>query len=158
MVMTNDPQAEEYILKLADVYRQTLKKERTTVSLQEEIGFLQSYLYLIRYGQENDILFDINVPETSLDYRLPIFSLQWLGENCIKNNAYSSTNPLRIQLFQKDSKSITISNNQQLKVLPNESFEVGIQNLKMRYALEGIEEAVTIEQNEETQAITLKVF
>jgi two-component system, LytTR family, sensor kinase len=158
MVKSDDPKAEEYILKLADVYRQTLKKERSAVSLEEELAFLQSYLFLMRYGQEKAITFDVQVSDASLGYQLPVFSLQLLGENCIKHNVFSETQPLHIQLFQKDPKSITIANNYQPKGVPTESFGVGIENLKMRYVLLGIEDAVTIEQNETTYATTIKLF
>jgi two-component system, LytTR family, sensor kinase len=66
---------------------------------------------------------------------LPVFSLQLLGENCIKHNTFSKTQPLYIQLYQKDAKSITIANNYQPKAIITESFGVGIENLKMRYAI-----------------------
>jgi sensor histidine kinase YesM len=158
MVQSDDPQAEEYILKLADVYRQTLKKERSTVSLEEELAFLKSFLFLMRYGQEEAITFDVNVSDESLGYHLPVFSLQLLGENCIKHNVFSETQPLHIQIFQKDPLSITIANNYQPKAIPTESFGVGIENLKMRYVLLGIEDAITIEQNETTYATTIKLF
>ena len=158
MVRSDDPQAEAYILKLADVYRQTLKKERSAVSLQEELAFLRSYLFLMIYGQEEAITFGSSVSDESLDYHLPVFSLQLLGENCIKHNVFSPTQPLNIQLFQKDPKSITMSNNYQPKAIQTESFGVGIENLKMRYALAGIEGAVIIEQNETTYSTTIKLF
>ena len=108
MIKRDDPQAEAYILKLADVYRQTLKKERSTIPLQEELAFLKAYLFLMMYGQEDAIIFELNISDESLNYQLPVFSLQLLGENCIKHNAFSPTQPLHIQLFQKDLKSITM--------------------------------------------------
>ena len=158
MVRSEDPNAEQYILKLADVYRQTLKKEQSTVPLEEELAFFQSYLFLIRYGQEAAITFDVNVSDESLHAQLPVFSLQLLGENCIKHNVYSTTQPLHIQLFQKDPKSITVANNYQPIGIQTKSFGVGIENLKMRYTLLGIEDAVIIEQNETTYSTTIKLF
>jgi two-component system, LytTR family, sensor kinase len=158
MVKSDDPQAEKYILKLADVYRQTLKKERSAVSLEEELAFFQSYLFLMRYGHEEAITFDVKVSDESLGYHLPVFSLQLLGENCIKHNVFSTMQPLHIYLFQKEPKSVTIANNFQPKAIPTESFGVGIENLKMRYVLAGLEDAITIEQNETTYATTIKLF
>ncbi len=158
MVRSDGPKAEEYILKLADVYRQTLKKDRSVVSLEDELAFLQSYLFLMRYGQEDAITFNVNISDESLGYHLPVFSLQLLGENCIKHNVFSETQPLRIQLFQKDAKSITVANNYQPKAIPTESYGIGIENLKMRYTILGIDDAVTIEQNETTYATTIKLF
>ena len=158
MVHEDDPQAEQYILKLADVYRQTLKKERTPVSLREELRLVQSYLFLMMYGKETAIFLDITVSDESLTYRLPIFSLQLLAENCIKHNTFSSNQPLYIRVFQKDPKSISMTNNYQPKTTTTPSFGVGINNLKSRYALEGIENGVVIEQNETNYTTTLQLF
>ncbi len=158
MVRSDDPRAEEYVLKLADVYRQTLKKERTPVSLREELRLVQSYLFLMMYGKETAIFLDINVSDESLTYRLPIFSLQLLAENCIKHNTFSTNQPLYIRVFQKDLKSISMTNNYQPKTTTTPSFGVGINNLKSRYALEGIENGVVIEQNETSYTTTLQLF
>lgn len=158
MVQADDPQAEEYILKLADVYRQTLKKERSPVSLREELRFVKSYLFLMMYGKEDAIFVEMSIWDESLAYRLPVFSLQLLAENCIKHNVFSASQPLYIRLFQKDAKSISISNNYQPKATPSQSFGVGIENLQMRYTLEGIEDAVIIEQNDTTYTTTIQLF
>jgi two-component system LytT family sensor kinase len=158
MVQADDPKAEEYILKLADVYRQTLKKERSPISLREELRFVKSYLFLMMYGEEEAIFVEMSILDESLAYHLPVFSLQLLAENCIKHNAFSVNRPLYIRIFQKDAKSITISNNYQRKAVPSQSFGVGIENLRMRYALEGIEDAVIIEHNETTYTTTIQLF
>jgi two-component system, LytTR family, sensor kinase len=158
MVRTNDPQGDDYVLKLADVYRQTLKKERSAVSLQEELDFLESYLFLMMYGQEEAITFDIkNVSDASFGYHLPVFSLQLLGENCIKHNVFSLAQPLHIHLFQKDPKSLTVSNNYQPKEVKIESFGIGLDNLKKRYALAGIEQGVEIKQDDVLYETTIKL-
>jgi two-component system, LytTR family, sensor kinase len=157
MVRLDDPQTEGYILKLADVYRQTLNKEKNIVSLQEELALLQSYMFLMRYGREAAISYEVNVSNASLDYLLPVFALQLLGDNCIKHNDFSESRPLHIRVFQKDLHSITITNNYQRKAIP-ESFGIDIEHLEMRYALEGIEDAVFIEKEETTYSTTIKLF
>lgn len=158
MVKEDNPQAEEYILKLADVYRQTLKKERIPVSLREELRFVKAYLFLMMYGKEDAIFWEMSISDEALDHRLPVFSLQLLAENCIKHNDFSADKPLYIRLFQKDTKSVTIVNNYQPKPIPSPSNGVGIDNLRMRYALEGVENAVTIEQNQTAYAVTIQLL
>jgi hypothetical protein len=81
-----------------------------------------------------------------------------LAENCVKHNIVSASKPLSIRLYQKDLKSLTIENNYQPKTVKIESFGIGIKNLKKRYALEGIEQGVLIEQTEITYSTTLKLF
>jgi two-component system, LytTR family, sensor kinase len=158
MVRADDPQAENYILKLADVYRQTLQKDRTTASLHEELAFLRSYIYLMTYGQEEAVVLDIKVSDAALGYQLPVFSLQLLGEICLKHNVFSSNQPLNIKIFQKKPKTLTIFHNYLPQTMSTESMGVAIENLILRYALLGIENAVGVEQNETTYLTTIKLI
>jgi two-component system, LytTR family, sensor kinase len=155
MVKSDDPQTEGYVLKLADVYRQTLKKDRNIVSLREELALLRTYMFLMRYGREAAISFEVDVLEVSLDYQLPVFALQLLGDDCVKHNVFSTSQPLNIRVFQKDPHSITITNNYQRKPVP-ELFD--IEHLEMRYALEGVEDSVYIEKEETRYSTTIKLF
>lgn len=51
-----------------------------------------------------------------------------------------------------------VSNNYKPKEIKSESFGIGIDNLKKRYALAGMERGIDIEQNETTYATTIKLF
>jgi two-component system, LytTR family, sensor kinase len=157
MLRSDDPQAEGYVLKLADVYRQTLKKDKNIVSVQEELALLRTYMFLMRYGRENTISLEIDVSEASFKARMPIFALQLLCDNCIKHNVFSESHPLYIHLFQKNAESITMLHNHQPKGIL-ESGAVDMEHLEMRYALEGIKNGVLIEQNESTYSTTIKLF
>lgn len=153
MVRSDDSQTENYILKLADVYRQILKKQNNVVSLREELAFLQSYMFLMRSGHEAALFFDVDVLDDSLDYQLPIFSLQLLADNCIKQNDFTESNPLYIHVFQEDAHNITMINNYQQKIPP-----LSIEQLEMRYANEGIEKGIKIEKKESTYSTTIRLF
>jgi two-component system, LytTR family, sensor kinase len=155
MSRSDAPQTEEYILKLADVYRQILKKQKDVVSLREELAFLQSYMFLMRYGREAALFFETDVFDESLGYQLPIFSLQSLADNCIKHHVFSESNPLYIHVFQEDAHSITMANNYPQKTGP---LSINMENLEMRYTREGIENGVLVEKNESTYSTTLKLF
>lgn len=157
MVQNNDPQTEDFILKLADVYRQTLNNSGNVRKLREELTLFQSYMFLMRYGREDVILLSINISDDSLGLRLPVFALQLLGDNCLKHNTFSKNQPLHICVFQKDAQSITVSHSNQRKTVP-ESFELDMAHLDMRYALEGIDNGVLIDNETLTYCTTLKLF
>ncbi len=158
MARSKDARTEEFIIKLADVYRRTLETDKGIVTLKEELDFFNAYMYLMTLRQEESIFVDVQVSEEALAYRLPAFSLQLLTENCIKHNIMSEAKPLTIRLYQKNLKSLTISNNYQPKTVKNESFGIGINNLKKRYELEGIPQGVEIEKTKTTYATTIKLF
>ena len=159
MIRSKDKQSEEYLLKLSDVYRHILQnRESANVTLKEELGFLNSYIYLMKLRLEDALIFDINISDESLNYNLPVFSLQLLVENCIKHNMASESNPLRISIFQTNRQNIIVSNNLQPKKNTDESFGLGIENLKRRYELLGLKKGVQIEQNGTEYVTTLALF
>jgi two-component system, LytTR family, sensor kinase len=157
MARKKDARTEEFIVKLGDVYRQTLKTDKGMVTLKEELDFFNAYMYLMALRQEEAIFVEVQVSDKSLTHRLPAFSLQLLAENCIKHNIVSEAKPLYVRLYQKDPKTLTLSNNYQPKAVKSESFNIGIKNLKKRYALEGIVQGVQIEQNEKIYSTTIKL-
>jgi two-component system, LytTR family, sensor kinase len=158
MVRSKDARTEEFIIKLKEVYQQTLKKEKGTVTLKEELDFFNAYMYLMNLRQEKSIFLEVAVADESLSYLIPTFSMQLLAENCIKHNILSEAKPLYIRVYQKDTKSITVANNYQPKEIKFESFGIGIDNLKKRYALAGIENGVEIKQDETSYETTIKLF
>ncbi|MEI6753397.1 MAG: histidine kinase [Paludibacter sp.] len=159
MVRNNDPQSEEYILKLSDVYRQILqKRESAVVTLTEELEFLKAYIYLLKLRHENALTVEIKIIDESLQYSLPAFALQLLVENCIKHNVVSEAHPLNIHIQQPEASIITVSNNYQPKCTSDESFGLGTENLKTRYELLGITDGIQIEQTEKQYKTTLKLF
>ena len=128
------------------------------MTLQEELDFFKAYMYLMTLRQENSIFLDVVIADESLSYNIPTFTMQLLAENCIKHNVVSEAKPLYIRVYQKDPKSLTVSNNYQPKQVKIESFGIGIENLKKRYALTGIEQGVIIEQDEKTYETTIKLI
>lgn len=155
MVRAEDAKTEDYILKLANVYRQILKKEKKNISVKEEIELLQSFMFLVCYGREEVINFEINISETSFNRQLPIFALQLLIDRCLKHNDFSSDQPLYILFFQKDANSITMTHNYQPKA---DTEPIGLEQLEMRYTLEGIENGVFIEKETSIYSTTLKLL
>lgn len=158
MAYSKDSRTEDFVVKLGEVYHQTLKTDKGTVLLQEELDFFNNYMYLMEMRQENAIFVDVQVSENALMRRVPLFSLQLLAENCIKHNVVSGAKPLTIRLYQKDAETITISNNFQPKAVKTESFGIGIENLKRRYELEGIRHGVFIENDEKNYSTTIKLL
>jgi len=159
MVRSNDKQSEDYVLKLSDMYRHILqKRESSIVTLNEELEFLNVYIYLMKIRHEKALFFDIKVSDESMKYSLPVFSLQLLVENCIKHNVASEKKPLHIRIFQNNSQNIIVSNNYQPKITTADSFGLGIENLKTRYELLGLKYGVLVVQNETEYTITLELF
>jgi len=135
-LVENDPEkAQQFIDEFSLIYRYVLETiEKPVVSLNKELKFIRSYIFLqqIRYGENLEV--NISVPAEYLQYLLPPLSLQIVLENAIKHNAISSSKPLRIELFY-DQSYVWVRNNIQARISSAFSSGLGQKNLCKRYAL-----------------------
>lgn len=126
--------ADVFIEHFSDIYRYVLDmNQNKLVSLQQELDFLDSYLYLqrIRFGE--NIRLNSSIDNASTLQQLPPLSLQLVFENILKHNVISSKYPMTIDL-KIDNQFLVIENT--LKEKPNQkSSGIGIPNLKEKYKL-----------------------
>lgn len=134
-LIQNDPEkALIFNREFAKIYRYVLdSKDKLVVTLQEELNFLNSYLYLQKIRFENALHYQIEINYSCMDKYLPPLSLQILVENSIKHNEVSEERPLQIKLACSDME-LTVSNNYQPVVRENHSNGIGLSNLIERYS------------------------
>jgi len=133
LVQTDKDKALDFIMKFSKMYRYVLDmSHQIVVTLESEIDFITSYLYLqqIRYGA--NLKTEININPTLLQMMLPPLSLQLLIENAIKHNEISTKNTLIIKIYN-DHEYLVVENNLQIRTNKEPSTGVGINNLKERY-------------------------
>jgi two-component system LytT family sensor kinase len=122
--------------KLSTVYRYLLTTHgRPTVTLQEELSFVESYLYLehIRFGDALNVEIEDDLKNHQ---RLVIpASIQMLVENALKHNISTKKSPLVIRIAI-DGEGIAVRNNLQLRNSVT-SNGAGLENLQRQYALYG---------------------
>jgi len=159
MIRSKDPNCEEYVLKLSEIYRQLLvKRQQDLVSLKEELEFVHDYTFMLfaRFGKMLKVTIDI--PEELLRYQLPTFSLQLLLENCIKHNVISSEKSLEIKIFSSIADTVTIENRIQPKITREEHSGYGLENLVQRYRLLGLPDGVFIYSDDEIFRVRIKLL
>lgn len=131
LVYQDQDKAAQFIQQLSAVYRYVLeKREQEVVSVDDELGFLEKYMFLQQIRFQEGLVFEVNV--LSRDARIPPMSLQLLVENAIKHNIVSEDDPLRIQVLEEDG-YIEVKNNIQEKRLQEASSGVGLANIEERY-------------------------
>lgn len=129
LVYDDQEKAVAFIRKMSDVYRYVLeKKDQELVTLEEELQFLKSYIFLqkIRFAEN----FTIEITPGGVGF-VPPLALQLLVENAIKHNVVSKAKPLHVTVSIEQDQ-IVISNNIQEK-LSKDSTGIGLSNLKARY-------------------------
>ena len=120
-----------FVKELSEVFRFVLEqKDNELSSLNEELKFLESYIYLqkIRFGENLQVNLDV---KDRNGFIIPL-SLQMLIENAIKHNIISREFPLTISVFSKNDNYIGVSNNLKKKHSVNTS-RIGLKNIISRY-------------------------
>lgn len=132
LVYQNQDDAVRFIKQLSEVYRYVLDtRDKEVVSVQEELKFLQSYLYLqqIRFGNKLKLELKLQDVKGSV---APL-ALQMLVENAIKHNEISEENPLTIRIYSETNCLIVENNLQRKLVLGEEASGLGLDNIRKRY-------------------------
>lgn len=135
LVYKDQDKAVDFINQLSKVYRYLLdNKDEELTTLENELTFINSYIYLLQIRFDTNIHFDIQISKEYQSKFLPPMALQLLIENAIKHNEISSELPLTIFIKTKEHQLI-ISNNLQLRsnYPEDNNCKTGIQNIKDRY-------------------------
>lgn len=130
-----DPEkALDFTQNFTDIYRYILlSKDRTTVTLAEELEFIQSYIALHkdRIGDGLQVTYDI--PEQVKEKHILPLGIQILVENALKHNIASKSAPLHITIRANDA-MLTVVNNLNPKDVGFSSKQ-GLNNVIKRYRL-----------------------
>lgn len=148
--------AEAFIEHFADIYRYVLDiNKKNLVTLEEELQFLDSYLFLqsIRFG--GHLKLDNSIDDLQKVHKIPPLTLQLVFENIMKHNIISKHQPMHVEMKIEDN-LLTIKNTLQPRSKVN-STQVGVNNLKEKYRLlDGIIPTFQKENNKFT--VTLSLF
>jgi len=133
LVYKDQDKAVQFIGELSKVYRYILDKRNTELStLEEELAFLDHYLYLLKIRFEDSIVFHLEIEKSKKSaYVLPM-CLQMLVENTIQHNEASQARPLIVRIFTEND-TLNIENPLQPRNEIVESSKTGLKNIQLRY-------------------------
>lgn len=159
MVRHHHANSEKFIIYLSDFYRHTLKyNEDTTLPFSEELAVLRSYLFLMENRNEGSVRITWQIDPDLHSFHLPTLSLQVVVENCFKHNSLSPKMPLQIEIYSTDDHYISVSNNIQPKIGDMDASGYGLDLLKKRYELMGIQKGLVIEKTPHQFCVKLKLI
>ena len=156
LIEVDPKRASSYLMNLSKVYRYTLSHlDHETVTLQEELAFLDRYLALLQQRFGEGILVRIADDVAKTQGKLPPAALQMLIENAIKHNAHTKERPLVIDVTA-EGQHISVSNRKQPITLA-ESTSVGQHNIVERYRLL-TSQKVTISNTQDEYRVTIPLI
>lgn len=148
----------EYSEKFARVYRYLLvNSKKDIIAVEEELKFLDSYIFLIEKRIGEGVIFKIDIQEEYRSmYTLPL-SLQLLVENAIKHNQTSKANPLEIHVYTNSEGELVVSNTFLPLINKPDSSGVGLTNIIARYEILGYAKPI-IETTEDKFTVKLPLI
>lgn len=132
LVYSDADKSARFIKQLSEVYRYVLEvRSKELVPLEEELKFVESYLYLqqIRFGDKLKVENNLQ----NVNGLIPPLALQILVENSIKHNVISEDDPLTIKMSVSDNHVIVENNLQKKTLLTEASTGIGLDNISKRY-------------------------
>ncbi|WP_350287259.1 histidine kinase [uncultured Croceitalea sp.] len=135
LIDTDKERSKAFVHKLANVYKTTLRaSEHNLVSVQEELDYIYAYTELLKERFGENINFEIKVHKSVKAKKVIPLSLQLIIENAVNQNVITRKKPLLVTI-RTDSNYLMVKNNLQKKHIENSNLDVGIQNIRRRYAL-----------------------
>lgn len=147
LIRESSDKAQAYLQELSRVLRYTLQDNGShLVMLRDELEFVNSYIYLLKMRYEENLRFDIDIPEGMMDRRVPPMAVQMLVENAVKHNEISRRKSLTVKIYMEDD-MLVVENARQPKLTGSSGTRVGLDNLSKRYRLLNRRDIVVMEDS-----------
>lgn len=157
LVYQDPDTASGFVRELARVYRYVLESgERELTTLEQELSFLDAFLYLIRIRYAEGIQVEVSASAQARQAQLPPLTLQLLVENAIKHNVVSASRPLKIRIEAAED-SLCVTNTLQPKIMPEAGTHTGLSNIRNRYSYL-TQRPIQIQNGPDVFAITLPLL
>ena len=135
LISINPGKAELFVQEFSKIYRYVLEvREKSFVPLNQELEFVDSYIYLQKIRFDNQLHFQNEIHGDLSDYFIPPLILQNLVENCIKHNTINEKKPLKIEIRLQNSR-LQVINNLQARKEDYPSTKTGLYNIEQRFKL-----------------------
>lgn len=158
LIEENPERAVDFVQELSKVYRHILNtRDKDTISLEEEMKFLQSYLFLLKMRFGNNLITEIRIDDRLKTMQLPALALQQLVENAIKHNVIASGKELYLTITTDDRGNLIVENNLQKKHSVEPSSGFGLESIRNRFHLLG-SNAVTVNENATTFRVSIPLL
>jgi two-component system LytT family sensor kinase len=132
--------AEKFVDEMSKVYRYLLnvnaaEHETNLVTLENEIRFIQSYIYLLKTRYEDGINVKIDVADIYLTGQMGPLTLQTLVDNAVRHNIVSPVQPLCILIRTTATGQLEVKNNLQKRKVRMPFNTSGLTTLVTRYKI-----------------------
>uniref|UniRef100_UPI0025E96772 sensor histidine kinase n=1 Tax=Treponema sp. TaxID=166 RepID=UPI0025E96772 len=97
-----------FIEQVADFFRYNIQQQSRTVSIDEELGLVDNFVYIMKVRFGNRLEFIKDIQDIGFPQKIPSMTLQPLVENCIKHGLKNSKGIVKLTV-EMDVNNIIIS-------------------------------------------------
>ena len=101
-MMENADKTCYFMEQVADFFRYNIQQQSRTASIDEELGLIDNFVYIMKVRFGNRLEFTKEIPEGSFPQHIPSMTLQPLVENCIKHGLKKSKGKVRLSVQRSD--------------------------------------------------------
>ena len=107
-MMENADKTCYFIEQVADFFRYNIQQQSRTVSIDEELGLVDNFVYIMKVRFGNRLEFSKEIPDRTFPEQIPSMTLQPLVENCIKHGLKNTKGKVHLKI-ELEEKYIVIS-------------------------------------------------
>jgi len=107
-MMENADKTCYFIEQVADFFRYNIQQQSRTVSIDEELGLIDNFVYIMKVRFGNRLDFTKDIPNSEFPQQIPSMTLQPLVENCIKHGLKKTRGKVHLAI-ELEEKFIVIS-------------------------------------------------
>lgn len=159
LIHEDEERAERFLDEMTKVHRYLLRGEdEYLVSLQDEVKFATSYLYLAkeRFGEALEVY--MHFPPELLTKKIPPLSMQVILENIIYTNALNKKTPLSIRILACEPNQLIIWHSIREKTIVQDmNVDEGLDNLVNKYQILSAE-GIQVRESDTEREIALPLF
>ncbi len=157
LIHKDSQQAVQYTQKLSQIYRYVLSQDdKELVYVADELEFIETYVQVLRMRYGSALCCHIDIGDDALGLSIPPMSLQLLIENAVKHNAVSAKCPLTI-IIKDQAENLVVSNNIIPRISVEDSTEIGLKNLELKYNIIS-KQSIVIENNNNQFTVKLPLL
>ena len=121
-MMENADKTCYFIEQVADFFRYNIQQQQRMVSIDEELGLVDNFVYIMKVRFGNRLEFTKEIPDGTFPQQIPSMTLQPLVENCIKHGLKNTKGKVTLKVEVED-KFIVISVNDNGEGMPEKTRE-----------------------------------
>ena len=107
-MMENADKTCYFLEQVADFFRYNIQQEKKTATIDEELGLVDNFVYIMKVRFGNRLDFEKEIPVQTFKEEIPVMTLQPLVENCIKHGLKNKKVKVILSI-QTEEKYIVIS-------------------------------------------------